>query len=96
MLFLLFFLYILINRKILKIAYQKEKLPIAYRKLEESKFTKISTFVLGALIPLTIPLLIFADETTKDLFLVVIFTCLYGILGVYLVKKIFKLREVRQ
>ena len=90
-LFFLFFISILISRKTIKISYQKEKCLSAYRNLGESKFIKISTFVLVVLILLAIPLVIFADEAMRDLSFVTIFTCLYGILGVYSVKKIFKL-----
>lgn len=90
-LFLLFFIALLINRKIIKVTYQKEKVLLAYRRLEESKFIKISMFVLVVLILLTIPLVIFADEVMRDMSFVTIFACLYGVLGFDLLKKIFKL-----
>jgi len=90
-LFFLFFISILISRKIIKVTYRKEKCLSAYRNLEESPFLKISPYILVIYILSMAFLSRYADKFTRDILFMGIFALLYGILGFYLLKKIFKL-----
>lgn len=90
-LFFLFFGAILVKRKIVKITYQKEKCLSIYKKFEESKVMKFSVYSLLVCIIFMAILFNFSHSEIKEVLLWGIFACLYGVLGYYLLKKIYKM-----